>query len=594
MKSKSKSTSKPAAPSLSWPESLFKFLASLRLAIFVLSALILSLAAGTILESLYGTDAARGLIYQSVWFSAILFLLGVNVAAAALDRLPWKRKHTGFVITHIGILIILFGSFITQRLMIDGQMAMNEKESQTHLTLTEPLLYLFSEDNQKGWLLPLKKPAFPWQGPRVRLNAKDLPFEIYQTGAYPKARIEEKFETADEGPAAVEVLLDSSFVHQNQWLVENDPDLADVQLGPAKLKFAKELLAETAAPRPAEQGYIEFLFSNHTQYIPLAANLKLPADFRIEGTPYQIRLTRILKNAAIKEKNLKEAEGVSPQTASNPAVEFELKGKGVSEIHTVFARFPDFPTAHGLKPSASGAKIYYRLSEGGSKMKDHELRFVKQGQNLLYQIKSGMEIKTGNVKLGEEVPLGWMDLKMKVNRILLHSKREKEFIPLETASESPEAVQAIELQIGKDGAQKFWLGQGMPLSFEVTGKKYQAVLGLKRIPVGFELTLKDFRVTHYPGTEKPASFESDVILKDPRSGFVKETTVSMNQPLEYQGFKIYQAGYDQKPGQPELSIFSVGRDPGIPIKYAGALVMVLGVVLMFYTKKFSTSGEKKL
>ena len=124
-----------------------------------------------------------------------------------------------------------------------------------------------------------------------------------------------------------------------------------------------------------------------------------------------------------------------------------------------------------------------------------------------------------------------------------------------------------------------------------------------RCQPGFELTLKDFKVRHDPGTEKAAAFESDVVLKDFARGTALEKTISMNQPLEYKGFKIYQAGYSnvsasaitsQPAEQKYNSVFAIGRDPGVPIKYTGALIMVIGILLMFYTRAYSLRNEKGL
>ena len=57
---------------------IFKFLASLKLTLFVLAALMSVLVAGTIVEFLHGTDAAHILIYDSPWFGFVLFLLGID------------------------------------------------------------------------------------------------------------------------------------------------------------------------------------------------------------------------------------------------------------------------------------------------------------------------------------------------------------------------------------------------------------------------------------------------------------------------------------------------------------------------------------
>ena len=95
---------------------------------------------------------------------------------------------------------------------------------------------------------------------------------------------------------------------------------------------------------------------------------------------------------------------------------------------------------------------------------------------------------------------------------------------------------------------------------------------------------------HYPGTNNPASFESDVTLKDDIRGIQKDVTISMNKPLIYRGYRIYQSGYSQAEGQSDTSVFAIGRDPGVPVKYLGAIVMVTGMIIMFSMRRFSTNA----
>ena len=58
----------------------------------------------------------------------------------------------------------------------------------------------------------------------------------------------------------------------------------------------------------------------------------------------------------------------------------------------------------------------------------------------------------------------------------------------------------------------------------------------------------------------------------------------MNKPLHYLGYTVFQASYEAEPGGKYISVFSVGNDPGIWLKYGGALVLVLGIVFMFWFK----------
>lgn len=105
-------------------DRLLGFSASLRLAIGVILALAAYLAVGTAYESRYGTRAAAENAYGSPLFIGILALLALNVLAAAVIRFPWKRHQTGFVITHLGIEVLLLGCLIGMYRGVDGRVAL--------------------------------------------------------------------------------------------------------------------------------------------------------------------------------------------------------------------------------------------------------------------------------------------------------------------------------------------------------------------------------------------------------------------------------------------------------------------------------------
>lgn len=564
---------------------IFKFFASVKLAIMLLVFMIAVLAAGTIIESYHGADAAKITVYDSVWFSIFLILLAVNLAAAAFDRFPWKKKHIGFVITHLGIIVILGGSLVTQKTMVDGQMALAEGETQARITLPHPLLYIYSPDERLDWLFHLSKRAFPWHGEErlkrpTSTGEAPLPLAVRLISYYPHAVSTESIKPAESGPAAVKVTLKNSFLNQSQWLVLNDPELGKIQMGPAQLVFSDELLKENAA-QPSSSGYFEIEKEGKAFAVSIPENFQPGQEIAIEGSEYKIILERIFKQAAVSGNELVEREDIAP----NPAVKFTVKGAGLEERHTAFARFPDFPTVHGMKPSDTGMRFLYRLPDSGSRGESHELRFVQTLEGLKIQVRKGMQVRTEAAKTGEEVSLGWMDLVYKIEEFLPHASHEHEYSPAESGPQA-QGSPAIELKVEAPGfSKKIWIGQGMKQEVLVGGKQYDFVFGEKRTPAGFKITLKDFRVEHYPGTEKPASFESDVILKDDSRGYEQKATISMNKPLVYRGYHIYQASYSAEEGQPEISVFAVGRDPGVPFKYAGALIMVAGIVTMFFTRR---------
>lgn len=584
---------------------LFKFFSSVKLALIVLFSVMAALAAGTFLESAYGTDTARIVVYDSVWFQGILVVLGISVAAATVDRLPWKMKHAGFVITHLGILIILFGSFQTRSSMIDGQMAVAEGENEGFITLSEPILYFVSSETGKDALAVVNKKPFAWTG-RENLSVKSgaVPFRTTLIANYPKARFSEKIIAAPDGNPAVQVTVHNSFMNQTLWLLEEDSEMGNIQMGPARFRFSKTLLTETQVPSANTQ-YLELQFEDQSRFVALEESLKTPATLPVPGTSFEVTVNRILKNAMIVGRELHDIpedanlSGVE-KIESNPAVEFILKGSGVEEKHVAFAKYPEFPTQHGLKPSASGARIFYRLpGEGaGSKGETHELRFVLKEGELYYQIQDGFKITTVKTETGKDIETGWMDLHFRVNEFLGSAGKVRDFTPAPENSTALDVAPAIGLELTPSAAGsqekplQVWMVQGAREKIRWEGKEWELIYGQRRIPAGFKIELKDFRVEQYPGTNRPASFESDVTLIDHMKGLRRDATISMNKPLVHRGFRVYQSGYEQPEGGPEISVFSVGLDPGIPAKYIGTIVMVSGILLMFYTRRFSSNAGR--
>ena len=101
---------------------IFRFLSSVKLAVILLAVLIVATAVGTICESRFDAKVARAYVYEAPWFNGWMILLGVNLAAAAFSRYPWKKHHTGFVITHAGIITLLIGALVGRIWGIEGTM----------------------------------------------------------------------------------------------------------------------------------------------------------------------------------------------------------------------------------------------------------------------------------------------------------------------------------------------------------------------------------------------------------------------------------------------------------------------------------------
>ena len=63
--------------------------ASLRVTVTLLVLVLVALAAGTIVESLHGAEAALRSVYGAPWFYALLAVFALNLACSLVSLWPW-------------------------------------------------------------------------------------------------------------------------------------------------------------------------------------------------------------------------------------------------------------------------------------------------------------------------------------------------------------------------------------------------------------------------------------------------------------------------------------------------------------------------
>jgi ABC-type transport system involved in cytochrome c biogenesis permease subunit len=94
-----------------------------------MTVLVVMLALGTCLENWHGEAAAKFAVYGAWWFDALGTLLGLNILAALLVRLPWKRQQAGFVAAHVGLLVLLLGCLVSRRSGVEATLGIFEHRS---------------------------------------------------------------------------------------------------------------------------------------------------------------------------------------------------------------------------------------------------------------------------------------------------------------------------------------------------------------------------------------------------------------------------------------------------------------------------------
>ncbi|NUM88895.1 MAG: cytochrome c biogenesis protein ResB [Bdellovibrionales bacterium] len=317
---------------------LFRFLASLELAVVLILLLAAALSVGTVYESKYSAQVASVIVYRSLWMQILLWLFVTNLAAAAFSRLPWRRHHTGFLVTHLGIIILLVGAFLTQRFGVDGSMSLASGEKGRHVFIEEDRLNLYRATagesyelllTQKLQLHPLREFKDPVTFVGRSSKGEEIPVTVLNY--YPKARrvVDAAPSKSRTGVPALKFRMSGSRGSAEEWVfLQNDVGgVRDV--GPARLRFQKARPVEQKVDRPTlylwtSEAGLELFSAHPTRGFRRHGKVKVGKPVPIEWMDFQFVVDQYIPRS---EPTLRyfpldsRAEGL-PQVA-----EVEIRGE---------------------------------------------------------------------------------------------------------------------------------------------------------------------------------------------------------------------------------------------------------------------------
>ena len=560
---------------------LIKLLGSLKFAITLIASLAILLAVSTWMESVYGTPFAQKIFYNAGWFDIFLSFLWVNIFCSTLTRIPFKKHHTGFVVTHIGILALLTGSSISRPEAFEGQMTLFEGEQKNAMLQTGHVLSITSEAGDKE-LVPIGKKS----AEEVRLEKSGLDVKIAEVAENVKEhRFMREGGEKDASNHAVNATLSSQNMGFSETftLIEKDPDNTEAyfkHLGPAHLEL-----------KTANTGTIPTLWLKVHAGDPILINIDNAQKHEVPVGKTGLKISRLkyFPNAKIENKKIVNSP---TDVLSNPAVEFEVTDGKQTEHHTKFLVFPEYPSVRG-----GGANNFFHLSailEAAAEEEAHtegaSFFFIPAADGgWKYKIISKGGIQEGDLKIREKVGTGWTDITIEAHQFFERAKIVKTVAKAEAENEGGLAVRVAVPNLEKIA----WVTESSPLKVGSPKGIVEFSLDPPAKELPFALELKDFRKIDYPGTPNPASFESDVVLADPEQKITIKKTISMNKPLDHKGFRIFQSSYIQSE-MGEASVFTIAKNPGIGLIYGGAAVILVGVLLLFYLHPFFTGRPLRM
>jgi len=189
-----------------WPVALYRFFTSFKLATIVLVLMTVVTLLGTLGQVDHGLHAAKEKYFHSFYFTdrvlgipvflpggmLLMLVLFVNMTLGALVKVKKRWKGAGLLISHVGMLMLLAGGFVTNQFSTDGYMALYPGMSSDRVeSYREWQLEIvpLSKDGvaEKAWTYPAESLETMRSDEQRIIRNESLPFDLVINGYSPNA-----------------------------------------------------------------------------------------------------------------------------------------------------------------------------------------------------------------------------------------------------------------------------------------------------------------------------------------------------------------------------------------------------------------------
>ncbi len=501
---------------------VFKFFASIKLAVILLAVLIIGAITGTLYESSFDAKIARAYIYGAPWFNVWLVLLGANLAVSALSRWPWKKHHVAFLVTHLGIITLLTGSLIGRIWGTEGTITLFKGEPPSNrLLVDQHQLRVHDTDGiVKGYQAEfLNHPPKPDRPRDLGPLASGARLSIIDYAPALEGKLNPRA-VREGGAPALHFTISTAMMGQQleSWLLADDAQHSSFSMGLANIEFKRGTAPaartgpadasekDDSPDRPAndsgksatknknEEAELEeaiFAFSKapEEQIGRVIKGGNTGAKIRLEQ---QADKARVIVAFGSKENNFDVKENMgrdvpikdSPFTIkidnywpdfriadgkpgsvsdqpNNPAVLVTIRGKGVPAVAA------SGPNPHGMDkkelPTTGGPPT---MPMEGEAAPNHLTFFIADDGAITYELisrKTGNS--TGKIEIGKPLTTGWADWQLTVDKTMPQAEQWMDFNPANADAPTKDLPDGVRVRVEQNN-EKF--EQWVPAGWQVT------------------------------------------------------------------------------------------------------------------------------
>lgn len=511
----------------------FSFLAGIKFAICLIGMLALYVIFGTFIESSSQSHRyAASLSYHHPFFILLLIGFFVNILFSALKRYPYKAIHIPFLVTHLGLLMIIMGTMIKGVFGLQGSMEIYEGSEKNEVLIPDiKSLYIEKRIPNPGYASSSISTSIPINS-NFKLSSSSTIQEL-------------DFSILEYRPHAIP--------QYNAWVKGKFAYIQGLEPIP--------LINQTDFQKIKNEGLSFEILSKKVRFFPEDMPWNLFA-FQIDGKDYSYLIEQ-LKKLSVNSPLL----SIIKTEDKEYLVKFDRTGEIQQEIfHQQFEKLKSIVMYdQGFDGYAVASTIPFRPQNDESSINSEKPLYLE------CPLTCAFNIQEPSKKLEENLPVLTLKIQLK------NSPHQKQ-------------IQNISLGYDPNGSKLKWpiLNGQYLLRFQPLSKKIPydvRVRDARQVPYpqtnqtySFECDL----MIRKNETQK----NDDVSLKN-----YTETTLSMNRVYEtWDGYRFYLANIaplDEIDVQRVILI--VNYDPAKYIlTYPGAILVGLGIILLFWLRPYKT------
>jgi cytochrome c-type biogenesis protein CcsB len=170
-------------------EQLKKTIFSISTAGFALLLLAMVLGVATFVESAYGADSAKALVYGTLWFELLLVFLSVAMAVIYVRKKLYRKEKMTVGLFHLAFILMIVGAGVTRYIGEEGVIHIRKGESSSELISSDTYFHMLLskgdqhyEAEQKVLLTPFSKSAvnanFEIDGKKLKVRSVEFLWNV--------------------------------------------------------------------------------------------------------------------------------------------------------------------------------------------------------------------------------------------------------------------------------------------------------------------------------------------------------------------------------------------------------------------------------